>query len=104
MEYLDPKIVEMALAAALLVKGAVDLVKLGIQPVPQWAPPALAAVLGPLIVGLLMVAGGAAITAQAGAQAILAGFLAAMLAVGSTELGVRAAYPKTKNWGGGGEK
>lgn len=57
---------------------------------PQWVPPVIALVLGPVVVLLLMVASSAPNTWQSVAQAVLAGLMAAGIAVGVTDLGKRA--------------
>ncbi len=94
MEYLDPVIVQLALAAAILVQGAVNLVKMGKKDLPEWVPPSLAATFGPAFAALLMLAAGTAWSQQSGAVCLLAGLLAAMLAVGSTDLAKRAQAPR----------
>lgn len=75
----------IASAAVTFVKVLIDLLKLA-WATPQWVPPVLAVILGPVVVALLFVAGGQGIDAQLGAVAILAGWLTAGSAVGVTEL------------------
>ncbi len=84
-----PEIVTMALAAAVLTKGTVDLVKMAAQ-VAQWVPPAIAGVAGPIWVLLLLLSAAMPFTAALVAQAVIAGELAAFAAVGATEMQKRA--------------
>lgn len=93
---MDDQIIALSLAAVAIVKVLVDLVKLGWVALPQWVPPLLALIGGPVIVALLMIAGGQLLTQQALAQAVLAGILAGGGAVGVTELANRAQFPKSK--------
>jgi hypothetical protein len=86
---LDPKLIGLAAAAALVVKLLIDVLRLGVD-LPRWAPPLLALVLGPLVVLGQMIADGAVLTPALVATALLSGALAAGAAVGVTELGQRA--------------
>lgn len=88
---IDAGLVSLALAAATVVKIVVDLVKLALSgESPQWVPPLLALVLGPIVVVLLLLAAGQPLTTQTLAQAVLAGILSAGVAVGVTDIGKRA--------------
>lgn len=81
-------IIGLALAATTVVKVLIDILKIGWD-APRWAAPALATLLGPAAVILLMLASAQALTEQTVAQAVLAGLLAAGGAVGVTELARR---------------
>lgn len=82
----DNNIIVLSAAATTFAKVAVDLARMGKPDLPRWLLPllAIAAAIGALL--LLMVAEGQIITPQLGAQAVLAGILAAASAVGVTEL------------------
>lgn len=79
------QIITLSLAAVAVVKTVVDIIKLG-WATPQWIPPLMAVVVGPVSVVLLMMADAQPLTQQALAQAVLAGILAGGAAVGVTEL------------------
>jgi hypothetical protein len=85
----DPGIIAQGLAAATLVKLVIDIARMAAD-LPRWVPPALAVVFGPLVVLLLMLSVGAALTTQTLASGALAGLFAAGAAVGVTEVSRRA--------------
>lgn len=84
-------IVIVAAAAATILQALISTVRMGVD-LPRWGPPALALLLGPLVVlGVLTVQAPAlALTAQTVALVALAGVLAAAGAVGAHELGKHA--------------
>lgn len=78
MDGFDPSIIQYVLSAATLVKICVDIANVATPTeTPTWVSPLLALMLGPLMVALLMLAGGTSMTPQTVAQAVIAGVLSA---------------------------
>lgn len=86
---MDATIITLALAAATVVKIVVDLVKLGVD-APRVLPPLLALILGPIIVVLMTMAQATPLTQAVLAADLLAGLIAAGVAMGVTSLGDHA--------------
>lgn len=85
--------------ATTIVKLLIDLVRVGMDP-PRWLPPLLAVGGGILVVIIMQVAAGVALTQQVIAEGVLAGILSGGAAVGVTEMGRRADTRRTPSSGG----
>lgn len=79
---------QTVLAVTTLVKILVALVKLAVD-APRWTAPLLAALAGPLLALLFLVAQGTALAPPVAAQAVLQGVLAAGLALGVEQIETR---------------
>jgi membrane-associated protease RseP (regulator of RpoE activity) len=82
---ISPNIITISLAATVIAKVLVDLVR-AIQNLPSWLSPILAVLFGIAAAFLLQVAAGTVLTLQMAAVSTLAGIIAGGAAVGTTEL------------------
>jgi hypothetical protein len=80
----------LATSGATWVKLLVDLWKVARPVCRTWEAPVLAVLSGVLILFLLLLATGQPLTSQTSARAVLAGLMAAGMAMGVTELHKRA--------------
>ena len=87
---MNAEIVVLSLAAVAVVKPFVDIIRMAFDAPPRWLSPLFAVGLGIAVSFLLRMANGDAVTGAIAAQCVLAGMMAAVGAVGTTELQKKA--------------
>lgn len=92
-------VMTMAFAASAIVRALIDAIRTGVE-MPRWMPVILVFSFGPLMVGLLIIAGGtrlASMNESDYSTIILAGLLAGAMAVLNNTLAAKAMPTKPPN-------